>query len=298
MTHILGKRDLPKDGWELIKRNLGYQDDGTPYSNLVNPYVVLYNRHSGMMRVFVAVGKLVQDYNYAEIKLVFNGTAQKKAGTLNRLEGIGVALENTVPGRDASVFSAVTRFTSQETKWFMADFPMDYDPCACQFDSKLVIEVNLISEANIKLEGITTGTLLSVKKSDGTNYSSTDFDKGVSVAKKVNGVLKKSQTTYKTISSYTSSVLGTLTTQGTKTSAQDANAKKNAFAQLMSALATNSFLKNGLNSVPYIGAAVSILDSFIGGGKDESGPQAVSIQPMSINMTTSLTVLLPKNWTV
>lgn len=106
--------------------------------------------------------------------------------------------------------------------------------------------------------------------------------------KKVNGVLSKSQNTYKTIDGYKSAILNTLTGQGTKSSTADANDKKSAVTQLMNALGTNSFLKNGLGAVPYIGAAVSILDSFIGGGKEESGPQPVSLQPMSINMTTEL----------
>ena len=150
MTHILGKRDLPGDGWELIKRNLGYDDGGTRVANLVNPYVVLYNKYSGMLRVFVATGARVQDYQFAEIKLIFNTNGpQKKAGTLNRLEGIGTALENTSPGRDNSEFSAVARFLNQDTKWFMADFPMEYDPCVCQFDSKLKIKAN--SESCAKL---------------------------------------------------------------------------------------------------------------------------------------------------
>lgn len=59
MTHILGKEDMPGDGWELIKRNLGYDDSGTRVANLVNPYVVLYNKYSGMLRVFVATGARV-----------------------------------------------------------------------------------------------------------------------------------------------------------------------------------------------------------------------------------------------
>lgn len=289
MTHILGKRDLPGDGWELIKRNLGYLDSGAPAANLVNPYVVLYNKHSGMLRVFVATGMRVQDYQFVEIKLLFNTNgAQKKAGTLNRLEGIGVPLDRTVPGPNSGEFAAVTRFLNQDTKWFMADFPMEYDPCACQFDSKLKIEVNLISQANIQITGVTTGTLLTNNASTGATSTSSDFDGAINLFKKVNGVLSASQKTYNTIGSYSTNVRNSLTALGARSSVQDANDKKTAFTQFANSLASNSFLKGGLNAVPYIGAAVSIMDSFFGGGKD-GGSQAVSLQPMSIEMTTKMT---------
>lgn len=267
MTHILGKEDMPGDGWELIKRNLGYDDYGAPIANLVNPYVVLYNKYSGMLRVFVATGKRVQDYQFAEIKLLFNTNGpQKKAGTLNRLEGIGTALEDTSPGADNAEFSAVARFLNQDTKWFMADFPMEYDPCACQFDSKFKVEVNLISQANIQLTGVTTGTLMTTNTSTGASSTSSDFDGAVNMFKKVNGVITAGQGTYKTINSYSSAVTKMLGIVGTKTTAQDANDKKSAFGQLAQALQSSNFLKNGLASMPYIGAAVSIMDSFFGGG--------------------------------
>lgn len=289
MTHILGKTDLPGDGWELLKRNLGFDDSGMAVANFTNPYVVLYNKRSGMLRVFVANAERKQDYQFAEIKLVFGGSASKKAGTLNRLEGIGTALENTSPGKDTNEFSSVTRFLNDGLKWFMADFPMEYDPCVCQFDSKLRVEVNLVSKINIQLTGVTQGTLVAADVAAKTTSTSTDFDKTVAMFKKTGTIIKSGQQTYKTLSGYTTGINKLLTAQGTKSSTSDANDKKAAFAQLTAALGDSGFLKAGLSAVPYLGTAVSLLDSFFGGGKEASGPQQVSIQPMSIEMTTQMT---------
>ncbi|MFC6225734.1 T9SS type A sorting domain-containing protein [Hymenobacter artigasi] len=170
----------------------------------------------------------------------------------------------------------------------MADFPMEYDPCVCQFDSKLKIEVRLISQADIKLTGVTTGTLMSTNSSTGATSTSSTFDDAVNMFKKTNGVITAGQSTYKTLNSYASALTGKLNAQGAKSSVADANAKKNAVQQLTAAIGSNSFLSAGLNAVPYIGTAVSIMDSFFGGGKD-AGTQAVSIQPMAIEMTTQMT---------
>ena len=289
VTHILGKRDYPKDGWELLKRDLGYDDSRAPIAGSRNPYVVLYNKRSGMLRVFVAMGDLFNSYQFAEFKLRFAGRdagATKKAGTLNRLEGIGTALENTTTGTESS-FIAVAPFLNYRAKWFMADFPMEYDPCVCQFDSKFVIDVRLISQADIKTTGVTTGTVVTTTSS-GTQAGG-DFDKGTPLLKKAGSAVSAGQKTYKSLNSFASGVKEKLTAQGTKSNTTDAVAKKDAVDKLTAALAKSDFLKNGLKALPYIGAAVSAFDAFFGGGKEESTPAPVALQPMTVEMNTTTT---------
>ncbi|RIY04613.1 hypothetical protein D0T11_21570, partial [Hymenobacter rubripertinctus] len=291
VTHILGKRDLPKDGWELLKRDMGYNDAGSPVVGSRNPYVVLYNKHTGMLRVFVAMGDLFNSYQFAEIKLRFNNNgAQKKAGTLNRMEGIGTALENTTPGL-TSEFVAMVPFLNQRAKWFMADFPMEYDPCACQFDSKFTIDVNLVSQADVKLTGVTTGTLVTTDVNNpGATQASGDFNEAIMLGKRIGSNIKSGQKSYKSLDSFASKVKKELGSQGTKSSTADSEAKKNAIDRLKADLAKSDFLKNGLRALPYIGAAVSTLDAFFGGGKEESDPQkSISLQPMTLEMTTQTT---------
>jgi hypothetical protein len=55
------------------------------------------------------------------------------------------------------------------------------------------------------------------------------------------------------------------------------------------AMRSSEFLKEGLKIAPYVGAAVSFLDAFFGGGKTGSPIQQVQMMPMAINMTTTYT---------
>lgn len=272
MDRFQGKNDLPQDGWELIRRDLGYDDANNP-AKTTNPSLILYNRRTSMLRVFTAVGDLQAGYQFAEIKLKFGTAARYKAGTLNRQTALGVALEDTEPSTNPE-FVAVARYLIGRSKWFVADFPMDYDPCICQFDSRLNIEVNLISSADIKLVGKTNGTQVSA--GNGTSSSGSDMDKGIPFIRKVNGALEAGGKSYDNIDKFTSKMAG-----------QNPD-KANALSSFNTASKDKNFLKAGLSALPYVGAALSMLDYFMGGGKDE-GPQQVSIQPMVIEMSTTTT---------
>lgn len=290
ITHLQGKLDFPKDGWELMKRDFGYNDAGNPVTSSRNPYVILYNKRTGMLRVFTAIGDLFGSYQFAEIKLLFNGNGSgHKSATLNRMEGLGTALLDTPTGLSQE-FVSIAPFLSQRTKWFMADFPMEYDPCACQFDSKLNIEVRLISQADVRETSTTTGTLVTASSANpGATQTSSDFDKAFAMGKKVAGNISAGQKTYKTLDSWASGVKKTLGIVGTVSSTADADKKKSAIDALKAAMQGSNFLKNGLSALPYLGFAVSAFDAFFGGGKEESGPQPVALQPMTIEMNTVTT---------
>ena len=61
-----------------------------------------------------------------------------------------------------------------------------------------------------------------------------------------------------------------------------------AIDQFAAAIKDNKFLQNGLAAIPYVGAAVGLLDFFIGGGQD-SASQPLALQPLAIQMTTKTT---------
>ncbi|GAA4038286.1 hypothetical protein GCM10022409_24660 [Hymenobacter glaciei] len=290
ITHIQGKVDLPKDGWELMKRDLGYNDAAQPITGTRNPYVILYNKRTGMLRVFTAIGDLFNSYQFAEIKLKFNTSGSShKSATLNRMEGIGTALLDTPTGTGAE-FVSIAPFLNYKSKWFMADFPMEYDPCACQFDSKLKIEVNLISQADVKEQSTTTGTLVTTNSSNpSATQTGSGFDQALAMGKKAYGAVSAGQKTYKSLDSWASGVKGKL---GIST---DKTAKSDAIDALKNVMKNNQFLKAGLNSIPYVGLAVSAFDAFFGGGKEESGPQPVALQPMTIEMNTVTTGTITAN---
>ncbi len=288
ISALQGYVDKPADGWELIKRDLGYDDTGAPAS-VTNPYVILYNKYTGMLRVFVAVAQIVPGYNFAEIKLSFvGGGAAKIAGTLNKMDGIGVALENTTPTLD-NAFAAVSPFLNETGRWFMADFPMDYDPCACQFDSKLAVTVRLINNLDIQLSGVASGTLVTSNvATPGSTQTSSDFDSFGSAYKKTLSVAKSGQKSYKSLTDFASGAKKWLNIQPTNVgSAADTQAKKDAIDNLKNALAGSSFLRAGLSALPWIGTAVSVFDSFFGGG-EEASPQPIAMQPMALEMSIKL----------
>jgi hypothetical protein len=272
MSRFNGKIDNPGDGWELIRRDLGYDDAGNP-ANTTNPTLIIYNRYTSVLRVFTAVGLQKPNFQLAEIKLFFDATSANKAGTLNRQNALGVALEDTEPGTNPA-FAAVARYLNGPGKWFVADFPMDYDPCVCQFDSRLQIEVNLISTADVRLVGKTTGTLISA--TNGAATAGADFDKGIPFIRKVNSALSAGGKSYDNFDKFTNKLIG-----------QNPD-KSGALSSLNADSKSGNFLKAGLSALPYIGAAVSMLDYFMGGGQ-VAGPSPVVMQPMSIEMTTTTT---------
>ena len=167
----------------------------------------------------------------------------------------------------------------------MADFPMEYDPCACQFDSKLQIEVNLISQADVKEQSTTTGTLVTndSSKPGGATQVSSGFDQAYAMGKKVYNGVSVGQKAYKSVDSWASGVKDKLDISPNKA------LKSAAIDALKAAMKNSGFLKAGLNSIPYVGLAVSAFDAFFGGGKEESPNQPVALQPMTIEMNTVTT---------
>ncbi|MDX2249990.1 MAG: hypothetical protein SF052_24620 [Bacteroidia bacterium] len=117
----LSEDDKPEDGWELIGRNLGYYDNGTPRSDLTNPYLILYNKYTGLLRIFLAVGKREDDYDAMEIGIKFseNGNAKRTA----LLDYASLPL-NSVQEFDTTLetFVTTTKFLHEEKKWMVESF--------------------------------------------------------------------------------------------------------------------------------------------------------------------------------
>ena len=266
VTRFQGKNDIGTNGWELVRRDLGFTDAGLPQVTS-NPFVIIYNKYLGVLRVFVTVQKPLATFQFAEVKLMFSTAGNSKAATLNRQSALGVALEDTEQGQAAD-FSVVSRYLNDGRKWFVADFPMEYDPCVCQFDSRLQILVNLIKQANVSLQATSTGSIVT------SQDASAGTSNGPSFFKKTNGTINAAGTSYDSVDKLTSSL--------------KADGATSAVDQFATAIKDNKFLQNGLASLPYLGAAVGLLDFFTGGGQD-STPQPLALQPLAIKMSTSTT---------
>ena len=156
---------------------------------------------------------------------------------------------------------------------------MDYDPCICQYDSRLIVSVNLINNMSVSLQGSTTGSITTANGS-----SSGSFSGGNQLVKNINGTINGAGTSYDNVTKLTSKLINESTSTDTKTAIQ----------KFQTAAQGSTFLQQGLQALPYIGAAVGLLDFFVGGGED-STPQPLALQPLAIDMSTSTTGTLISN---
>jgi hypothetical protein len=271
---IDGIRDIyPNQGWELIKKDFGYNDQGIandPAST--NPYLVMYNKYTSFLRVFVARGEN-NPYNGVNIQILFNQFSPVQTSLLDHnaeLKPIDATFT-----RDP-VLNSVPDFYNAQFKWFYADFPMNYDPCTCLYQSKLEVIITLSSTSQVVGTTTTTGSLVTDSKPTSTQASNGSFSIG-----NLLGTTKKVVKTYKDSYTFERDIKPALKKpDGTA----DAN-KATGLTNLGTAIRGSSFLKAGLGSIPYIGDVLGVLDFFIGGGKQAPAPQQVEVMPMSINMS-------------
>jgi|688.fasta_scaffold00973_20 hypothetical protein len=275
LIHFLDNPDrMSKDGWELIKYDLGFNENGTPKGTTTrNIYVVLYNKFTGVLRVFVAVNEIVA-FNGVQISIRF-------------AEGV----QSNLLSNAAKIF-ALDKFERTDTiksvaeyrpsKWAYADFNVTYDPCTCNSNSKITIGVKYIVNSTVSFNGSLQGTVTTIE-----NGSQQVNEDGYSITDLL-GAGKEAKKTYDDISKFTNEQLRALQIEG-KTDIQltiEQLFKKNSLNQFQQAIKKSSFLSEGLKAVPYLGAAMSIVDFFVGGGND--GPQEVKIMPMALQANVRL----------
>ncbi len=268
------------DGWELIKRGFGLTDLNTNTTDAVpNAYFILYNKYTGIMRVLLKVCRGA-DYNAAKITISFNPLSQIKTDLLEISRGSISAIDKKFI---ETSFSAGSIYVNDNTKWFYGDFPMVYDPCTCNYKSKLKIISILISTANVALEGTITGDIYSKDVGGKAQIQKPGSFGWKDVTGFINGKLSTADGSIGTFikaSQELSQNIGLLDTVN----------KKSAFDLFGKFLANNQFLKTGLKAVPWLKSAVGILDIFTGGGKTTppTGPQEVKLMPLSVNLTAKL----------
>ncbi|TAE15586.1 MAG: T9SS C-terminal target domain-containing protein [Bacteroidetes bacterium] len=276
----------PQDGWELLKKQFGFNDDGTPSNPQASfCYIIMYNKYSATLRVFVARNS---NAPFTNARILLKQIPKDQASGISESSLLDLSdglIPLDVPFVAQKKFISPSAFDNNPNKWFFADFPMQYDPCTCYYTSRLDIKVELITSAAINLDGASTGTIAAISSSQNQlNQSTNTFSFG-----DLQNGAKKASEIYKSIGAFKDKQFDAINAahQGTNTNAtkNDALTKLTQFQQL---LKNNNFLKAGLQAAPFIGAAASLLDFFIGGGKKQTGPQEVQLTPMAINFTTKL----------
>jgi hypothetical protein len=270
----------PEDGWELLKKDfggiLGNQND--PNERVVNPYMVLYNKYNGRLRVFMARGMNAQANNMNFI-LAQSGN---KSSLLDLANATIKAID--APFTPVSL-KAVSPVYDTEGKWFYADFQTVYDPCTCVYgNNKFNLDVWRTQNSTIEMRGTLEGDIVSkVNKqmvpTSGNQYSFGDLRKDGDKFVKVVGSMGEFMSD---LHKHTKT-----DTAGLKVSSAVKNAIGAANTAATSATDWFKKLKGGLSAVPYLNSVLSIVDIFTAGGGN-AGPQKVEIQPMTINAALKL----------
>ena len=274
----------PEDGWELIRRDFGVLQSGS----LANPrperlYVVMYNKYSSILRIFYARGGTQRPpFSSARVTLRFPESSTYQTSLLDLSEGL-IPIDKLFS--KGKVFVSPSPFNNGLYQWFYVDFPMQYDPCTCYYDSRLVASVDFIVNSTIQLEGSATGSLTA----QNTNPAQlADTEKKLSFKDLQSGA-QKAVKTYKTISQFKDDQNAAIKKFLAPNLVPGSN-KPAALTSFQQNLLGSQFLKQGLSALPYIGAAVSLLDFFIAGGKkaEPTGPLDVKLTPMALDMTMTL----------
>ena len=292
-NHFLDNQDkYPKDGWELIKYDFGYTQTGQPAGTGVNyPYLVLYNRFTGRLRVFIAISKTDYPFQVAEIRL------RHQSGTMPSNLDLSTAFTGTQDGITSlkdfiqfPEFVSGSRYLDETGRWLYADFNLMYDPCVCHYDSKMRIELKLISTAEITMTSTTTGSL--VPDQDILNSGTSTYEDGEGqhtwgwkdIAGFNEKAVQKSTKAYKDLNDFKKSANDAIDKSGL--SAAEKQKKKGEVDDLKTALGLTGFLKEGLQALPYASAALTFLDFFVGGGEKDPSPQEVKLIPMAIELNS------------
>jgi hypothetical protein len=147
------KKDYePKNGWELV----GYFF-GTPTEGTNAPFLILYNRYTSVLRVFVCLintGNGV--FNAANLRLEWDDNTTKTA-ILNSLGENANALDSYIDIDHSIPNTFENAGVGDNELWFYGDFDLMYDACQCNITdandkSILKFQVELFENTEVRLE--------------------------------------------------------------------------------------------------------------------------------------------------
>lgn len=231
---------LPSNGWELIKRDFGYEDNGNPSPEKAkNQFLVLYNRFTSVLRIFVARYSQ-QNFNGANIKINFTTDSPMQSSLLDLSSGIKAIDAAFIQNQS---LNSIINFPSGPYEWFYSDFQMAYDPCTCLFTSKLEIRLSLSNLSSISLTGSSSGTIVS----QGAPTAGQSEKGPLSFGDVATGIKKGAQ-------GYKDGVKAKNDIQEAinKSGGSQQTTRTTGLNNLSNKLKTNNFIKAGLSSIPYV----------------------------------------------
>lgn len=272
LTKELNRDYNPNDGWELLQKNLG--TSGLAVYGKLNPYVILYNRHTGIIRVFINITSSYQNKS-ALIRLRFEKNSPQ-TGLISTATNIGEPLALYKLNAEQLVPNDYSNSGNNNGKyWLFADFQVNYDPCTCNIPAVIYITSFLVD--TFELQATITGTSYTENSASGGSVNSTlPFNAIVGTVSGAASAYKKSYESANAFKSDVTSVYGAAIQSKLLSGARDGEKIKK--------------LSESLSSVPVIGgvigAASFLFTTFKGG--DLSGNPIITTN-YNLNVSGTLT---------
>lgn len=277
-----------EDGWELIVRNFG-----TPNIPVNAPCLLLYNKFEAKLRVFFLFKYDSELFNGALIRFSFNTLP-----AINPMTNLSQTYQSALFEYAKTPLNAVEKLTNDiiievpnEYKsagytWLHADIPVAYDPCTCQYPSRINIEPVLIRVSKIDLKMDGGGEINQIL--DNTSSASTSHSKFVSNIHKVNQRFSKGVKAYKYLAGFTETI--------TKMDSTVYSINGNPITQKKYVKEKVPVIKfpEWAKKLPQVGEAIAILDLFMGGGKETSVPKPMRFEAdLSFQITGLDSIAVP-----
>lgn len=153
-----------EDGWEMMWLNTGYYPNGElvnvgnpnritqvghPLANPRTPYMVLYNRFTGKLRMFANIYADLNAYDSARLTLVQSSIT--KSGVFRHTLNYDPTLDE--PTEATQISSANILNNNNSTLWWSTDFQLSYDPCVCKHPSSFEVQISAASTLDVDLFG-------------------------------------------------------------------------------------------------------------------------------------------------
>jgi hypothetical protein len=279
LANTLNKNYDPVDGWELLQRQMG--SPGVYSNGKLNPFVLLYNKYTGTIRVFINITNSSRAKT-ALVKLRFqNGSPQtallsSNTAVAESIRDYGLNKELMMPNDYSNAGN------NNGTYWVFADFQVAYDPCTCSVPATIFIAAYLTDKMDI-IASIKNTTISENIVSDGSTNNNLNFKSAISL---VAGAGESAKSYYESADKFVdevakfnqSGVYKTITNKGVI----DKVKLDNTLARITPAL----------SAVPYVGAfvgAASFIYSFFKGNSNESTVAAFPNLDLTLSGTISST---------
>lgn len=172
-----------EDGWEVMWLNLGYYPNGekidslnpnrivpgpdAPANNKV-PYIIMYNRYTGKLRIFANLVTGFNSYHGVRMKIL-HPSAVEASGMFRHMANYDQPLDQVTEIRRTA--SANLSNINNNNVWMSTDFQLGYDPCICQYPSTIDFRLNTVKHYNVNLLGRSVSANFPVSAIDSPAYS-------------------------------------------------------------------------------------------------------------------------------